>query len=127
MSSKLNRIPARVAFVDSAGLLTREALVFLEQLNMRVGGTTSPTIPEVSGAVNQAVEAAQAAQTAADEAAAAAQEAVDNTALAVTMPQAIGLTLEQVSVQVLALHQAVNSLSNELRRLRDVETYTLGG
>lgn len=125
--SKLDRLPARVAFVDAAGLLTREGTVYIEQLGQRIGGASAPTIPQVSESAAQAFAAAQAAQEAADEANAAAQRASDSAAFAASQPRAIGMTLEQAVVQILALQQAVSNLSQELRRLRDIETYTFGG
>ena len=125
--SKLDRLPARVAFVDAAGLLTREGTVYLEQLGQRVGGAAAPTIPQVSQSATQAIGAAQAAQEAAEEANAAAQRASDSAAFAASQPRALGITLDQAAVQILALQQAVSNLSQELRKLRDLETYTLGG
>ena len=125
--SKLDRLPARVALVDAQGLLTREGTIYLQQLGARVGGTTAPTIPEVSEAAQQAAEAAQVAQAAADAAAEAAQRASDSAAFAATQPQAKGMTVDEVVLLVLSLQQTVTNLSEELRRLRDLETYTFGG
>lgn len=125
--SKLDRLPARVAFVDAAGLLTREGAIYLEQLGTRVGGTSAPTIPEVGESAAQAVIAAQAAQTAAEDANVAAQEARVGAVVALTTPREKGLTLDEVVVLVLSLQQTVSNLTQELRKLRDLETYTLGG
>lgn len=125
--SKLDRLPARVALVDAQGLLTREGTIYLEQLGKRVGGANSPTIPEVRESAQQAAEAAQSAQEAAEAAAEAAQRASDSAAFAATQPQDKGLTIDEVVLLVLSLQQTVSNLSQELRRLRDLETYTLGG
>ena len=126
--SKLNLQPSRVPFLDArTGEVAREWRVFFEQLGIRVGGTTAPTIPEVSESAQRAAEAAQSAKTAAGAAEIAALLASDSAAFAATQPQAKGPTLDEVVLLVLSLQQTVTNLSQELRRLRDLETYTLGG
>ncbi len=67
--SKLNPLPYRIALVGPGGLISQQWVRFFEQLNSRIGGTTSDTIPEVSektttaqGTADTAVEAAAHAQ-----------------------------------------------------------------
>lgn len=125
--SKLDLQPSRVPFLDARGEISREWRTYLQQLGTRVGGANAPTITEVGESAAQAVVAAQAAQTAAEAASDSAQEARLGAVFALTEPREKGLTLDEVVLLVLFLQQTVTNLSQELRRLRDIETYTLGG
>lgn len=48
MSTPLDLFPARVRFVDANGLLTREAYLALQGLQIRVGGPTAPSTTDLA-------------------------------------------------------------------------------
>jgi hypothetical protein len=124
--SELNAQPNRVPLVDKDGRVTREWQVWLEQLNSRVGGTKAPTIKEIDESATAAKGAADAAANTANE---AKQLALDDVVLAHfahSMPRDKGLTVNDLEPIVLSLQNSVANLSQELARLRNLETFTMG-
>jgi len=124
--SELNAQPNRVPLVDKNGNVTREWQRWLEQLNGRVGGTKAPTIKEVDASATAAQAAADAAANTANE---AKQTGIDAELLANfahSMPRDKGLTVNDLVPIVLSLQSSVANLSQELARLRNLETFTMG-
>lgn len=123
--SELNAQPNRVPLVDREGRVTREWQRWLEQLNSRVGGSKAPTIKEIDAAVSAVQSAAEAAALAAEEAMQAASDANDLAQFAQTIPRDKGLTVDDLIPVILGLQSSVANLSQELERLRNLETYSM--
>lgn len=124
--SELNAQPNRVALVDQSGRVTMEWQRFFEQLNTRVGGTKAPTIKEVDASATAAKSAADAAANTANEAKQTALSAEALAHFAHSMPHDKGLTVNDLVPIVLSLQSSVANLSQELGRLRNLETFTMG-
>jgi hypothetical protein len=123
--SELNAQPNRVPLVDKDGRVTREWQVWLEQLNSRVGGTKAPTIKEIDASATAAKDAADAAASTADEAKQTAISAEMLAHFAHSIPRDKGLTVDDLIPIILSLQSSVANLSQEVARLRNLETYSM--
>lgn len=55
MSGEVNLQPFRIPLVDAQGLMTAPWQRYIQQITIRVGGTTGPSIPDVTKQITSAV------------------------------------------------------------------------
>jgi hypothetical protein len=123
--SSLSRNNWQASIVDQQGRATPAHQRYLNDLDFRVGGANAPTIKEINTAVAAAQSAAEAAALSAQVAQQAASGAYGLAQVAQTKPRDKGLTVDDLIPVILSLQSSVANLSQEVARLRNLETYSM--
>ena len=125
MPSNLSRNNWQASIVDQQGRATPAHQRYLNDLDVRVGGANAPTIKEINTAVLAAQSAANAAALAAEAAQQAAADAYGLAQFAQSTPKDKGITVDDLIPIILSLQSSVANLSQEVARLRNLETYSM--